>query len=94
MKKIYFVNKGLSEFLKTTNGLNLVNLGVLILQKNNSKFNSAAECIYRIVQDGISNLVPYMTKRIVSTNSLEVFKKLIMFKYNLAKDLGLAEDLA
>lgn len=40
------------------------------------------ECIFRIAQDGIMNLVPYLTKRIVRTKNLEVCKKLIMYRYH------------
>ena len=89
MKKIIFVNESLSKFLDDTKGLqNLVNIGVTVFQKNKSKIGGSAECIYRIVQDGIKSLVPYMTKRSFVTSNLETFKKLIMRKYNKIEDLS------
>lgn len=61
--------------------MSLVNLGATIFQRNNSKF-SGTECIYRIVQDGILNVLPYITKRIVRTKSLDIFKSFISARYN------------
>lgn len=83
-KKIYFISKEVSDFLYTDvfrHDLNLINLGVQVFQRNNSKF-SAGECIYRVSQDGIMNMVPYFSKRVIRTKNLELFKKLIIQRYN------------
>lgn len=40
------------------------------------------ECIFRIAQDGIINVVPYMTKRIIKTENIHVFKQFIMHRYH------------
>jgi hypothetical protein len=83
-KKIYFISKEVSEFLYTDaykHQLNLINLGVHVFQRNNSKF-SAGECIYRVAQDGLLNIVPYLTKRVVRTKNRDVFRRLITRRYN------------
>jgi hypothetical protein len=49
--------------------------------RNQSKYGNA-ECIFRISQDGILNLIPYMTKRIVYTDNEETFKFFIRKKSN------------
>ena len=61
--------------------MSLVNLGVTVFQRNNSKF-SGTDCIYRIVQDGVLNILPYLTKRVIKTTSLDIFKAFIMSRYN------------
>ena len=84
MRKIYFISKEVSEFLYSDsfkNQMNIINLGVQVFQRNNSRFNGT-ECIYRVVQDGILNLIPYMTKRLVRSKSLSAFKTFISRRYN------------
>jgi hypothetical protein len=56
--------------------INLINLGVQVFQRNVSK-SSTGECIYRVVQDGLTNLVPYMTKRVVRTKNFDLFRMMI-----------------
>ena len=83
-KKIYLISKEVSDFLYTDvfkHQVNLINLGVHVFQRNQSK-SPAGECIYRVVQDGLVNLVPYMSKRVVRTANFELFKKMIMQRYN------------
>jgi hypothetical protein len=84
MKKLYFISKELSDFLYSDcfkHRLDLINLGVTVFQRNNSRF-SGTECIFRAVQDGVINIVPYMTKRLVKSKNVELFKKFIMHRYN------------
>jgi len=84
MNKISFVSKELSEYLYTdcfSHSLNLINLGVPLFQRNHSKF-AGQECIFRVCQEGILNIVLHMSKRIVKTKNLEVFKQLISKRYN------------
>lgn len=90
MKKIYFISKEVSDYLCTDSfkqNLALINIGVHAFQRNNSKFNGT-ECIYRIVQDGVINILPYMTKRVIRSRNIEVFKKLMMNRYNGTHSLG------
>ena len=59
------------------NQLNLVNLGVKVFQQNKKFMGKDDEhCKYRLSQDGIFYLLPFMTKRIVFCNR-ESFKKLL-----------------
>lgn len=59
----------------------MINIGVQVFQRNNSRF-AGTECIFRIVQDGVLNLLPYMTKRVIRTKSLKAFKSFISQRYN------------
>lgn len=52
-----------------------------MFNRNFSKSGNA-ECIFRVVQDGILNLVPYMTKRIVRSKSVDLLKTLISQRHN------------
>ena len=76
MKKVYYITKEVSDYLYTDvkHELNIINIGVLLFQRNNGRYGGNMECIFRIVQDGIINIVPYMSKRIIKTTSLAVFK--------------------
>ena len=85
MKKIYFISKELSDYLymdSFTKGLNLINMGAHAFSRNVSKFGGNSDCIYRIAQEGILNILPYMTKRVVRTKDKKIFDSLIMKRYN------------
>ena len=72
MNKLFFISKPVSDFLYAdchNHNLNVVNMGVLLFIRNQSKLSSNAECIFRISQDGVLNLVPYMSKRLVYVSS-------------------------
>ena len=73
---MYYITKEVSDYLYTDvkHELNIINIGVLLFQRNNGRYGGNMECIFRIVQDGIINIVPYMSKRIIKTTSLAVFK--------------------
>ena len=84
MNKLYFVSKEVSDFLYSdlaSHNLNLVNLGCLLFQRNVSRYSNT-ECIFRIAQDGILNVLPYLTKRLVYTDSETLFKNLISKRIN------------
>ena len=76
MKKVYYISKEVSDYLYADahHDLNIVNIGVLLFQRNVSKQGGAMECIFRVVQDGIINIVAHMTKRIVRTRNVVVIK--------------------
>lgn len=83
-KKVHFITKEVSDFLYTDcfkHEMNLINLGVQVFQRNTSK-SPAGECIYRVVQDGLIHMVPFMTKRLVRTKNFGLFKMMIMNRYN------------
>ena len=83
MKKISFISKSLSEYLCTNvdQSLNIVDIGVPVFLRTTAK-HSAPECLYRLAQDGLANVAPFMTKRIVKTSSLTTLKYLIMHRYS------------
>lgn len=83
MNKLYFISEPVSRFLYADSGshnLNIINMGVPVFLRNKSKFSSNSECIFRISQDGLLNLIPYMTKRLVYAPDLEAFKYFLMHK--------------
>lgn len=83
-KKLSYISSEVSELLycdSFKHAIDLVNIGVTIFERNKSKY-SGTECIYRIVQDGILSVLPYLTKRVVRTKNLNVFKQLITARYN------------
>ena len=87
MKKIFFVSKEVSDFLYSDlpkHELNLVNIGVLAFQRN---VDGNSGCIYRVVQDGAISIAPFMHKRIIKTQNVEVLKRLISHRYNSIADL-------
>ena len=87
MNKITFISKQLSDYLFTDSmchKLAILNMGVPLFSRNNSRF-SGSECIFRINQEGVSNLIPFMNKRIVKTKCLPIFKRFISKRYNGSK---------
>lgn len=83
MNKLFFISEEVSNFLyadASSKNLTIINMGVALFHRNTSKFSSNTECIFRISQDGLLNLIPYMTKRIVYAPSIEVFKYFLMNK--------------
>ena len=84
MNKILLISKQLSDYLYCDafrHDLNLINLGVPMFVRNHSKYGGG-ECIFRIAQEGVINLIPHMTKRIIKTTNVSIFKKLISQRYN------------
>ena len=48
--------------------------------RNTSKYGQGSECIFRIYQDGVLNVVPYMTKRLIHAGSEDEFKQFLKHK--------------
>ena len=98
MKKLYFISPALSKFLyaNTSSHLNIINMGVSLFHRNSSKYSSNSECIFRISQDGLLNLIPYMSKRLVFVSKIDQFKYFLMNK-NIEVDTieweGLKKDI-
>jgi len=83
MKKLYFISGEVSKFLyadSANHNLNIINMGVAMFHRNSSKYSTNSECIFRISQDGLLNLIPYMSKRLVYVSTLAQFKYFLMNK--------------
>nr|CAD2129212.1 unnamed protein product [Meloidogyne enterolobii] len=63
-KEVYYVNNSLKEFLINNDGrFKIVNAGMGILKKIIN--DKVSPCPYRIKQDGLPILIPWITKRII-----------------------------
>jgi hypothetical protein len=84
MKKVYYISKEVSDYLytDTKHQLSIINIGVLLFQRNIGRYGGNMECIFRIAQDGIINVIPHMSKRIIKTDNIAVFKQFIMHRYH------------
>ena len=96
-KKINFISKGVCDLLKgdKRNQLDLQNAGVKLFKKNKQKGDSDDFCHYRICQDGLMYLIPYMHKRLFYVDK-EVFVEILTKKelnYNDIKDENLKNSL-
>jgi len=69
--------------------LKIINLGCTVFHRNMSKKSSNMECIYRVSQDGLRFLMPWLKRRIVYTKDLDSFKRCIMYRYHA---LGVEDD--
>lgn len=78
------ISASLSEYLQKgkPGQLNLVAMGVPVFVRNSNKNGNTSECMYRICYEGLHSIVPYMTKRVVKSKSMEMLKKLIMNRLN------------
>jgi hypothetical protein len=59
---------------------------VLGFIRNSSRFSNT-ECIYRVASDGSNYITPYLTKRIISTSNLVLFRSILAKKSNKIGDL-------
>ncbi len=68
-KMISFVNKTVRDYAMDFDNkgrrLHLVNVGLKVFEKNS---RPGVDCAYRLQQDGIAALLPYLTKRVVDVN--------------------------
>ena len=68
-KMISFVNKTVRDYAMDFDNkgrrLHLVNVGLKVFEKNS---RPGVDCAYRLQQDGIGALLPYITKRVVDVN--------------------------
>ena len=66
---ISFVNKTVRDYAMDFDNkgrrLHLVNVGLKVFEKNS---RPGVDCAYRLQQDGIGALLPYITKRVVDVN--------------------------
>ena len=67
--------------------LNIQHIGTTLMIRNQSRNSSNAECIYRIIQDGLRYLVPFMNKRIIRTSCEKAFKQILMNHYHDLDDI-------
>ena len=84
MKKIHFITKSLSRYLHADSAqheLKIISMGCQVFQRNQGK-SANVECIYRVCQDGISFLLPWLQNRILYTSCLETFRRFICHRYH------------
>ena len=62
--------------------LKIISMGCTIFVRNQGKNSANVECIYRVCQDGIRFLLPWLTNRIIYTDCTDTFKRLIMHRYH------------
>ena len=58
--------------------LKIISMGCTVFVRNQGKNSANVECIYRVCQDGIRFLLPWLTNRIIYTDCTDTFKRLIM----------------
>lgn len=84
MKKVYFITHELSRYLHSDakKELKIISTGCTVFVRNQGKNSANVECIYRVCQDGIRFLLPWLSSRIMLTDCAETFKRLIMHRYH------------
>ena len=93
-KKINFVNKGVKNLLDLDKKQKLFikNAGIKLFKANKKKNeNTTNFCFYRVCQDGLMYLLPFMHKRIILVN--EIFFKEILRKKDIKHEDITDEDL-
>ena len=90
-KRVYMLTDGLREFLAADHreALKVIAAGVKIFERQEHKdvgTDGPAPCDYRLTQDGLHMMLPFVTKQIVHPTLAEL--KLILQK----RSLNLAED--
>lgn len=97
-KKVNFISKGVNELLSSDkrNQLKLISVGVKLFSNNKAKCDDLSNfCRYRICQDGMMYLIPFMTKRIFFCTE-EFFIRILKevdIKHNTIEDEKLRENL-
>ena len=81
MNKLLLVNRGLSDFFYADKNkqINLIAAGAESFIRNSSKNYSGVDCIFRISQNGVRHIYPFMKKRIFYID-IEMFKFLLNVK--------------
>ena len=92
MKKVYFITKSMSRYLHADSGdkhqLKIISVGCNVFLRNQGKNSSNVECIFRVCQDGIRFLLPWLENRILFTSCADTFKRFIKHRYHeQAKDI-------
>lgn len=77
-KKINFITNGVYRYLKNDlrKQVKIITAGIKIFNQTKSNFKDDTECRYRLCQNGVMYVFPYITKRIFSCN-LEIFSELL-----------------
>lgn len=99
-KKINFISRGVAHLINSDkrNQLKLINMGVKLFSSNKKKSQeeNVDYCKYRICQDGLMYVLPFMTKRIFFCK-VDFFVKLLKevdVKQEDVDDVELRESLA
>lgn len=100
MKRVYFITKSMSRYLLADSDqhqLKIISVGCSAFMRNHGKNSQNVECIFRVCQDGIHFLLPWLKNRIVYTECLDTFKRFIIYRYHDKnvdiKDKQLAETV-
>ena len=81
MNKLLLINKGLSDYFygDKSKQINLIAAGAETFIRNTSKNHSGVDCIFRISQNGVHYVYPFMKKRLYHIN-LDTLKFLLDHK--------------
>ena len=85
MKKLYFISKSLSRLFHAdsdSHSLKIISMGCHVFLRNHGKQSANVECIYRVCQDGIRFLLPWLKSRTIYTSCFETFKRFIVHRYH------------
>ena len=76
-KKVLLVSEGVQRFVEADKAhkIKLVNMGCIVFQKGKESF-AGNECLYRLSQEGIHFILPYMNLRKIRV-SLEFFRSML-----------------
>lgn len=86
-KNVLLVSRGVRRFLEADREkkIKLINMGCKVLEKGKESF-AGYECLYRLSQEGIHFLLPFMTQRKVRV-SLEFFRSVLSIHSVVHEDI-------
>jgi len=85
MKKVHFISRSLSRYLHADSEqhqLKIISMGCNVFVRNQGKNSANVECIFRVCQDGIRFVLPWIKNRIVFTSCADTFTRMIMNRYH------------
>jgi multisite-specific tRNA:(cytosine-C5)-methyltransferase/tRNA (cytosine34-C5)-methyltransferase len=86
-KNVLLVSRGVKRFLEADREkrIKLVNMGCKVLEKGKESF-AGHECLYRLSQEGIHFILPFMTERKVLV-TLEFFRAVLAIHSVVHEDI-------
>jgi len=76
-RTLYFVNAAIKRFLLHNPGVKVVNAGLRMFGRVEMKFET---CRFRVAQDGVRELLPYMQNRVIDVSREDLHKVMIGFE--------------
>jgi len=76
-RTLYFVNSAIKNFLRHNKDIKVVNAGLRMFGRVEMKFET---CRFRVAQDGIRQLIPYMKNRVIDVTREDLHRVLIGFE--------------